>query len=291
MLPTLCSARLADQQTHCTEYARHDLCLCTTHIRERERSVRDYKLAGERAESLRPQAVLTLAELKSIQPVQADAARKATENYLDAVKEEARLRVAHTKRFYADGPVDGHHRRVEVLLEKVVNGMRFVDQLRDHKRGLEQTKAAERRRRMTFAGEQPRRREELDRRLHAQPRAGRAWQEPPQPYYSYSARSSARGASGPSLTVLFLVFAAIYFVYLLVLFWANHPVPASDHGGRSNVIHTNTNAFTRWAASQRALQPRAVSESGSSRPSKRSAAPPFSSLHALQSPKLAGRVC
>lgn len=103
MAHTVCSARLADQQTRCPKFARQDSTLCAAHVRERERSVREYKLAGDRAESLQPEAILTLAALKSVQPAQADAARKATESYLEAVKEEADLRAAHTKRFYADG--------------------------------------------------------------------------------------------------------------------------------------------------------------------------------------------
>lgn len=99
-----CTARLEDERTRCESRPAASSPLCLAHLRARDVSVKEYKNASTRGDTLRTKAIVSrrqLADLKTPEDIQ--EAIKATEAYREAVQDEARRRVTHTKRFYSDG--------------------------------------------------------------------------------------------------------------------------------------------------------------------------------------------
>ena len=99
-----CSARSPDGHTRCTALVRSSSRFCKTHNREQKCSLEDYKATATRAEELRHLATTSQKDAQGLHSLQdiGDAVKR-TEEYLDALKEEARKRVAHSKQFFPDG--------------------------------------------------------------------------------------------------------------------------------------------------------------------------------------------
>ncbi len=99
-----CTAYLADGETQCTALARSSENFCPGHIKELRGSYKKYKDTAHRVEQLRPHAVTNREALRSLRTsVDIRRAMELTKEYLDALKEEAQRRTAHTQRFYSDG--------------------------------------------------------------------------------------------------------------------------------------------------------------------------------------------
>ncbi|KAI0717140.1 hypothetical protein C8Q76DRAFT_795350 [Earliella scabrosa] len=170
-----CSARSPDGQTRCTALVRSSSRFCKTHNREQKRSLEDYKATATRAEELRHLATTSQKDAQGLHSLQdiGDAVKR-TEEYLDALKEEARKRVAHSRQFFPDDPPEGHHKRVDVLLQKIESCTVIVSQLRE--RRVE--KEAER---LSTDGRQRIEPEARPRRAFTRPDATPAWAPPSQP--------------------------------------------------------------------------------------------------------------
>ncbi len=99
-----CTARLEDEQTRCSSRPAATSGICSTHLRERDRSVKEYKVASSRADALKWKAIVSKRQLVALKtPRDIQEAIKATEAYREVLQEETERRVTHAKRFYSDG--------------------------------------------------------------------------------------------------------------------------------------------------------------------------------------------
>ncbi len=99
-----CSARLADGETRCTALTRSSDHFCPHHRKELKDSCKKYKDTAHRVEQLLPHAVTNREALPSLCTSEdIGRAMEVTTQYLDALKEEAQRRNAHTKQFFSDG--------------------------------------------------------------------------------------------------------------------------------------------------------------------------------------------
>ncbi|RDX51664.1 hypothetical protein OH76DRAFT_262105 [Lentinus brumalis] len=118
-----CTARLEDEQTRCSSRPAATSGICSTHLRERDRSVKEYKVVSSRADALKGEAIVSKRQLVALKtPRDIQEAIKATEAYREVLQEEAERRVTHAKRFYSDDPVDhsnGHHVRIRRLSGRI----------------------------------------------------------------------------------------------------------------------------------------------------------------------------